>query len=59
MRTRDIKALAEQSEEEYAEYVEYCEELDQEPQDIWTWLAEQQATAEEEQYQYQKDEGLL
>ena len=58
MRTRDLKALAEQSEDEYTEYVEHCEELDREPQDIWTWLAEQQATAEEEMNDYRRDEGL-
>ena len=58
MRTRDLKHLAEQSEEEYAEYVEECNDAGSEPTDIWTWLAEQQATAEEAHNDYLRDEGL-
>ena len=59
MRTRDLKALADESEEEYAEYVLECIKNGSEPQDLWSWLAEQQATAEEAMNEYQRDEGLL
>ena len=58
MRTRDLKALAEQSEDEYAEYVDVCTTNNTEPLDIWTWLAEQQTIAEEEMHDYLRDEAL-
>ena len=58
MRSRDLKALAEENEGEYEEYMEECFERDEEPLDIWTWLAEQQAMAEEAHNDYLRDEGL-
>jgi len=59
MRTNDLKHIAEQSEEEYAEYVKDCLSNDSEPLDIYSWIAEQQATAEEYMNDYKRDEGLL
>ena len=59
LRTNDIKALAEEWEDEYQEYVDECKKLGNTPQDIFTWVVTEQMTAEEEDYQYKKDEGLL
>ena len=59
MRTMSRKYSAEQNEEDYELYVQRCIDSNQEPLDIFEWLSMEQETAEEEQYQYQRDEGLL
>ena len=59
MRTNDIKALAEEWEDEYQEYVDECDKLGNTPMDIFTWVATEQMTAEEEMNDYKRDEGLI
>ena len=58
MRTNQIKALAEQWEDEYEEYAEECLREGNEPMDIFTWVVTEQMTAQEAQNDYLRDEGL-
>ena len=58
MRTRDIKAMAEENQEEYEEYVERCEDSYQEPLDIFEWTEMLRNIAETEMNEYRRDEGL-
>ena len=55
-----MKALAEQSEDEYEIYcqqrLEDGADIEDIP-DIWSWLSEQISTAEEEMNNYKRDEG--
>ena len=58
MRTMSKKYSAEQNEEDYELYVQRCADSNQEPTDIYEWLAMEQATAEEERNDYRRDEGF-
>jgi len=58
MRSRDLKHLAEENEDEYEEYVAQCIIDGSEPTDIWSWIAEQVATAEEYQYEFERDQSI-
>ena len=55
MRTNIMKDMAEVYQEDYDEYVNDCEG---EPLDIWSWLAEQIATAEEARNDQMRDDAL-
>jgi len=59
MRTVSRKYSAEQNEEDYELYVSRCSDSNQEPMDIYEWLAMEQATAEEERNDYLRDEGII
>ena len=56
--TKDLKYLAEQSQEEYEEYVSECKANDTEPLDIFSFVAEQIAIEEEYMNQFKRDEGI-
>ena len=58
MRTISRKYSAEQNEEDYEIYVSRCADSNQEPMDIYEWLAMEQETAEEERNDYRRDEGF-
>ena len=58
MRSNIMKDMAETYKEEYDEYVNDCIEINTVPIDIWSWIGEQIATAQEYRNDQIRDDAL-
>ncbi len=56
--TNHLKDKAIDNQEEYDEYANNCLEINTVPMDIWTWLAVEEATAEEARFEQERDDAI-